>query len=123
MPTSDRRQFYHRRDPLLPVRLISTSFLSYQPNANYRQVVLRKITIELNVLSHLFEFVAGSLILARLKFNLHMVTLPRGWFLQLLQQINVREADTILLDRLVISLNQLLHDLVCGGVGARKSAF
>jgi hypothetical protein len=49
-----------------------------------------------------------------------MVTLPRGWFVLLLQHTKVQEASTILLDRLLYSLAQLLRDLVYGGDGGRK---
>ncbi|TEB34927.1 hypothetical protein FA13DRAFT_1707130 [Coprinellus micaceus] len=86
-------------------------------------VVSQRIAIDLNLLSHLYEFLAGSSVLARRKFGLHMVTLPRGWFVLLLQHTKVQEASTILLDRLLYSLAQLLRDLVYGGDGGRYLLF
>ena len=74
----------------------------------------RRINVDVNVLCHLVEFLAGSVILARVRFNLHNVVLPRGWILALLRQIVMREADTMLLDRLLSSMKALLEGLVTG---------
>ena len=81
----------------------------------FRQIVDRRIPIDVNVLCHLAEFLAGSVILARVKFNLHNVVLPRGWILALLRQMVMRKPDTMLLDRLLSSMGALLENLVWGG--------
>jgi hypothetical protein len=83
--------------------------------------VYRKIAIDINVLCHLAEFLAGSFILARVRFNLHNVVLPRGWILALLRQITMREPDTMFVDRLLFSTKMLLEDLIKGGEEASKS--
>ena len=75
----------------------------------------RKIYIDINVLCHLAEFLAGSVILARVRFKLHYVMLPRGWILALLRQIVMREPDTMFLDRLLFSMKALLEGLIKGG--------
>ncbi|RXW14759.1 hypothetical protein EST38_g11097 [Candolleomyces aberdarensis] len=81
----------------------------------FQHIVEKRINIDINVLCHLAEFLAGSVILARVRFNLHYVVLPRGWILALLRQIVMREPDTILLDRLLFSMKALLEGLVKGG--------
>ncbi|RXW16510.1 hypothetical protein EST38_g9345 [Candolleomyces aberdarensis] len=86
----------------------------------FQHMVDRKIYIDVNVLCHLAEFLAGSVILARVKFNLHNVVLPRGWILALLNQIAMKEPDTMLLDRLLFSMKALLEGLVKGGEEANE---
>ncbi|KAF6765917.1 hypothetical protein DFP72DRAFT_996790 [Ephemerocybe angulata] len=86
-------------------------------------VVNLRIPIDVNDLCHLVEFLSGSIILARLGFNLHNITLPRGWILLLLRQISVREADHVYLDRLLHSMKALLESLVNGGELARYLLF
>ncbi|KAJ2926880.1 hypothetical protein H1R20_g10209, partial [Candolleomyces eurysporus] len=81
----------------------------------FQHIVDKKINIDINVLCHLAEFLAGSVILARVRFNLHYVVLPRGWILALLRQIVMKEPDTMLLDRLLLSMKSLLEGLVKGG--------
>ena len=83
----------------------------------------RRILIDVNVLCHLVEFLAGSVILARVKYNLHNVVLPRSWILTLLRQIVMREADTMLLDRLLFSMKALLQGLIKGGEEASTLTF
>ena len=83
----------------------------------------RRIPIDVNVLCHLAEFLAGTVILARVRFNLHNVVLPRGWILGLLRQIAMREPDTMLIDRLLFSMKALLEDLIKGGEEASTLAF
>lgn len=87
----------------------------------YRQVIEKRIPIAINVLCHLAEFLSSSVILARVRFRLHNVTLPRGWLLHLLQQITVREAETQFLDRLLDCMRGLLESLINGGDAARTS--
>jgi hypothetical protein len=83
--------------------------------------VNRKIAIDVNVLCHLAEFLAGSFILARVRFNLHNVVLPRGWILALLRQITMWDPDTMFVDRLLFFMKVLLEDLIKGGEEAGKS--
>jgi hypothetical protein len=73
------------------------------------------------VLSHLVEFLAGSVILAKVKFNLHNVTLPRGWILMLLRQISCKYPDTRLTDMLLFYMKTLLEALINGGPTTSKS--
>ncbi|RXW11576.1 hypothetical protein EST38_g14279, partial [Candolleomyces aberdarensis] len=89
----------------------------------FQHIVERKICIDINVLCHLSEFLAGSVILTRVRFNLHNVVLPRGWILALLRQIVMREPDTMLLDRLLFSMKALLEGLVKGGEEAKYILF
>ena len=79
----------------------------------------KRLTIEVNVLCHFVEFLCGSVVLALVKFQLHNVTLPRGWLLSLLCQITARNAETQFLDRLLHSLKILLESLINGGEEAR----
>ncbi|KAJ2926890.1 hypothetical protein H1R20_g10212, partial [Candolleomyces eurysporus] len=81
----------------------------------FQHIVNTKISIDINVLCHLAEFLAGSIILAHVRFNLHDVVLPRGWIMALLHQIVMREPDTILVDQLLFSMKALLEGLVKGG--------
>ncbi|KAJ2926879.1 hypothetical protein H1R20_g10208, partial [Candolleomyces eurysporus] len=67
----------------------------------FQQVVDDRITIEINVLCQFAEFLAGCVILAHLRFNLHSATLPRGWILALLHQVTRREPGFMLLDFLL----------------------
>ena len=120
MLASSACTLHHCWDSLPSVHLISPLLHELMLTILSSHVVLRRIAIDLNLLSHLYEFLAGSYVLARRKFNLDMVTLPRGWFVLLLQYTKVREASTILLDQLLESLAQLLRDLVYGGDGGRK---
>lgn len=78
----------------------------------------RAINIDVNVLCHLAEFLSGSVIFARVQFNLHNVILPRSWILTLLRQIVMKEPDTMFIDRLLRSMEALLENLIKGGEGA-----
>ncbi|RXW12996.1 hypothetical protein EST38_g12858 [Candolleomyces aberdarensis] len=89
----------------------------------FQQILDGRVPIEINVLCHLIEFLVGSVILARVRFNLHGVTLPRSWFLTLLRQVVVRRPDTMLLDRLMLSMQALLQHLIKGGEDAKFLLF
>ncbi|RXW23491.1 hypothetical protein EST38_g2359, partial [Candolleomyces aberdarensis] len=89
----------------------------------FQHIVDRAINIDVNILCHLAEFLSGSVILARVQFNLHNVILPRSWILALLRQIVMRRPDTMLLDRLLFSMHALLENLIKGGEGARYLLF
>ncbi|TFK22063.1 hypothetical protein FA15DRAFT_623047 [Coprinopsis marcescibilis] len=89
-----------------------------------RQVVNGRIALDINHLRHLIEFLSGGVILARVNFNLHNVTLPRTWFISLLQHINRREnVETKLFDQLLASIGQVLSALVHGGEPAASFLF
>ncbi|KAF6765913.1 hypothetical protein DFP72DRAFT_865039 [Ephemerocybe angulata] len=88
-----------------------------------RVVDTKEIQIDVNVLCHLVDYLSGSLILARRDFNLHDVTLPRGWLLLLLQHISAAHADTPLVDLLLDSLEVLLETLIQGKDAARYLIF
>ena len=77
----------------------------------------------MNVLCHLVEFLAGSVILAKVKFNLHNVTLPRGWILMLLHQISNKHPDTRLTDTLLSCMHALMEALINGGAAASTFSF
>ena len=79
--------------------------------------------IDVNVLCHLAEFLAGSIILARVQFNLHNVMLPRGWILALLRQIVMRNPDTRLVYKLLFCMQALLEGLIKGGEEASTLVF
>jgi hypothetical protein len=83
----------------------------------------RRIIIDVNVLCHLAEFLAGSIILARVRFNLHNVTLPRSWILALVRQIAMKDPDSRLIYQLLHSLQALLEGLIKGGEEASTSLF
>ncbi|RXW14070.1 hypothetical protein EST38_g11783 [Candolleomyces aberdarensis] len=89
----------------------------------FQHIVDRRIFIDANALCHLFEFLAGSVILARVQFNLHNVVLPRGWILALLHQIAARKPDTISVDRLLLYMQTLLEILIKGGEEAKYLLF
>ncbi|KAG2023736.1 hypothetical protein CC2G_001355 [Coprinopsis cinerea AmutBmut pab1-1] len=90
-----------------------------------KQIIDCKLPVDINVARHLVEFLAGAMILARVEFKLHNVTLPRSWFISLLHHVSRREkADTRLFDQLLDCIEQLIKVLVTpGGDGANYLLF
>lgn len=74
-----------------------------------------RLPFEVNNLCHLVEFLTGSMILARQRYDLHNITLPRGWLLHLLRQVKVKDAETFFLDRLLTSMKSILSVMILGG--------
>ncbi|KAF6765898.1 hypothetical protein DFP72DRAFT_865003 [Ephemerocybe angulata] len=79
----------------------------------------RDLQIDVNTLCHLAEYLSAALILARMDFNLHNLTLPRGWLLFFLRHVTVTRVDTTLITDLLEALKCILESLVYGGEKAK----
>ncbi|KAH6917671.1 hypothetical protein BKA70DRAFT_1139349 [Coprinopsis sp. MPI-PUGE-AT-0042] len=89
-----------------------------------KQVLHKQLPLDINVVRHFVEFLAGSVVLARVNFNVHNVTLPRSWFLILFHHISQREdVDTRLLDLLLDCISHILQALINGGPNASNLLF
>ncbi|TFK22053.1 hypothetical protein FA15DRAFT_758288 [Coprinopsis marcescibilis] len=120
---SDAGDIYIVPELLLALKGLDSQFLT-GGILFLRQVVNGRIALDINHLRHLIEFLSGGVTLARVNFNLHNVTLPRTWFISLLQHINRRDnVETKLFDQLLALIRQVLSALVHGGEPAASFLF
>jgi hypothetical protein len=74
------------------------------------------LPIDILVLCDVVDYLCGSVILVRVKYSLHNMTLPRSWFINLLRRLK-RETQGVeihLLNYLIGSIQQLLERLQAG---------
>ena len=74
------------------------------------------LPIDVLVLCDVIDYLCGSVILVRVKYSLHNVTLPRSWFINLLRRLKreTQGIETNRLSYLISSIQQLLDRLQAG---------
>jgi len=74
------------------------------------------LPIDVLVLCDVIDYLCGSVILVRVKYSLHNVTLPRSWFINLLRRLKreTQGVGTEYLGCLIGSIKQLLDRLQAG---------
>ncbi|KAF8222237.1 hypothetical protein L208DRAFT_1381918 [Tricholoma matsutake] len=82
-----------------------------------KQVVDKMLPIDVAALCDIIDYLCGSVILVRVKYSLHNVTLPRSWFINLLWRLKreTQGVETNSLHYLIGSIQQLLDRLQAGG--------
>lgn len=92
---------------------------------NNRQVVDKMLPIDVLVLCDVIDYLCGSVILVRVKYSLHNVTLPRSWFINLLRRLKreTQGVETNRLSYLIGSIQQLLDRLQAGTATGRFSDY
>jgi hypothetical protein len=74
------------------------------------------LPVDVLVLCDVIDYLCGSVILVRVKYSLHNVTLPRSWFINLLRRLKreTQGVETNHLNYLIGSIQQLLDRLQAG---------
>jgi hypothetical protein len=81
------------------------------------------LPIDVRVLCDVIDYLCGSVILVRVKYSLHNMTLPRSWFINLLRRLKreTQGVETHRLKYLIGSIQQLLDRLQAGAAAGGLS--
>ena len=83
------------------------------------------LPIDILALCDVIDYLCGSVILVRVKYSLHNVTLPRSWIINLLRRLKreTQGVKTDILNYLIGSIQHLLERLragtATGGLGGQ----